>query len=176
MANQNIGSRERDRILKQLQLNNYTDKITLLAYCLMPNHFHLFVKQTNKNAIHKFMQSLTARYSMYFNRKYKRIGPLFQSVYKAVLVDNETQFIYLSKYIHQQSLNLQGLNLQGDTLGSLKFKQPSSYYNYLGQRKTKWVDTQEVLSYFSKTNSNNSYKSFIEEKEDFGVIQNILLD
>ncbi|MCL5439039.1 MAG: transposase [Patescibacteria group bacterium] len=157
LSDPDISYKEKDKILKQLRLNNFNNEIVLLAYCLMPNHFHLFIKQNTKGQIDKFMNSLGTRYTMYFNRKYKRVGPLYQSVYKAVLVEYEEQFIYLSKYIHKQALALQGVPLQG---------QPCSYYEYTGKRNTVWVYPEEVLGYFSKTNPNLSYESFVREPEE----------
>ncbi len=163
--------REKDKILRLLRLNNFADEITLLAYCLMPNHFHFFIKQKSAQSIDKFMQSLGTRYTMYFNRKYKRVGSLFQAVYKAVLVVHEDQFIYLSKYIHKQALASKGETLQG------KKEQPSSYPEYLRKRKTVWVRPEEVVSYFSKTNPKLSYQAFVEEiGDEFTIIQNVLLE
>lgn len=156
-----ISPKEKDHILKKLKLNNFADEIILLAYCLMPNHFHLFIKQKNAKSIDKFMNSLFTRYTMFFNKKYKRVGALYQDVYKAILVDNEEQFIYLSKYIHKQALNLQGDALE---------VQPSSYLDYLEKTKTEWIKPEEILINFSKTNPNLSYESFVIEDDDFGSI------
>src|SRR3989344_3327786 len=69
---------EKDKILRQLRLNNFYNELVLLAYCLMPNHFHFFVKQKSPGTIDKFMNSLCTRYTMYFNKKYKRVGSLYQ--------------------------------------------------------------------------------------------------
>ena len=171
LSDPNTSYKERDKILKLLRMNNFYGEITLLAYCLMPNHFHFFIKQKSALSIDKFMQSLCTRYTMYFNRKYKRVGSLFQAVYKAVLVETEPQFLYLSKYIHKQALALQGLTLQG-----WREKQPCSFSEYLGLRKTTWVNPKEVLPFFSKTNPTLSYKSFVLEQNDYGVIQNLLLE
>jgi len=111
LSDPNTSYKEKDKLIKLLRLNNFFDEITLIAYCLMPNHFHFFVRQKNSNSIDKFMQSIATRYTMYFNRKYKRVGSLFQGVYKAVMVTGEMQFIYLTKYIHRQALALQGETL-----------------------------------------------------------------
>ncbi|EKD86158.1 MAG: hypothetical protein ACD_37C00437G0001 [uncultured bacterium] len=160
--------KEKDKIIRILRLNNFSDEITLITYCLMPNHFHLFIKQSNPQSINKFMQSFTTRYTAYFNRKYKRVGSLFQATYKAVLVNREDQFLYLTKYIHKQALASQGLTLQG---------QPSSYEEYLGLRETAWIHPEEVLSYFSKTNPKLSYKSFVEnESDDYEIIKKIKIE
>lgn len=84
LADSTISYKEKDKILNLLRLNNFADEITLICYCLMPNHFHLLIKQNSANSIDRFMNSLCTRYTMYFNRKYKRIGPLCQDVYKRV--------------------------------------------------------------------------------------------
>lgn len=172
LSNPNTSYKEKDKILKLLRLNNFYGEIALLAYCLMPNHFHFFIKQKSASSIDRFMNSLCTRYSMYFNKKYKRVGALYQGVYKAVTVDHDEQFIYLSKYIHKQALihsASQGQALQG-------WEQPSSYPEYLGKRKTEWVHPEEVLAYFSKTNPKLSYKAFVEENDDFSAIQNEILE
>jgi len=171
LSDPNTSYKEKDKILKLLRMNNFYEEITLLAYCIMPNHFHFFIKQKNALSIDKFMQSLCTRYTMYFNRKYKRVGSLFQAVYKAVLVENEEQFIYLSKYIHKQALASQGETLQG--WGE---KQPCSFTEYLGLRKTSWVIPLEVLNYFSKTTPALSYKSFVLEQDDYDILDNIKIE
>lgn len=159
-----ISYKEKDKILKLLRMNNFCDEITLLAYCLMPNHFHFFIKQNNAQSIDKFMQSICTRYTMYFNKKYKRVGSLYQGIYKAVLIETEEQFIYLSKYIHKQAVLHQDL-----TLGN-KNDYPSSYLEYLGKRNTEWIHPEEILSYFSNTNKNLSYEAFVNETNDFSAI------
>ncbi len=171
LSDPNTSYKEKDKIIKLLRLNNFAGEITLLAYCLMPNHFHFFVKQKSALSIDKFMQSLCTRYTMYFNRKYKRVGSLFQAVYKAVLVNEENQFIYLSKYIHKQSIASQGETLQG-----WREKQPCSFAEYSGLRKTTWVEPNEILNYFSKTNPTLSYKNFVLERDDYEAIQGLTLE
>jgi len=153
---------KKDKILKLLRLNNFNKEIFLLAYCLMPNHFHFFIKQKNSNSIDKFMQSLCTRYTMYFNKKYKRVGSLFQGTYKAVLVATEPQFLHLSRYVHQQALNLQGVTLQNCNFKS----QPCSYLEYLGKRKTEWIKPEEILNFFSKTNPSLTYQSFVSDNNE----------
>ena len=158
----NVSSKEKDKILKLLLLNNFSHEITLFAYCLMPNHFHFFVKQTSSNAIDKFMNSLATRYTMYFNKKYKRVGHLYQDVYKAVLINNDAQFLHLSRYIHKQALNLKN--------------QPCSYPEYLGLRQTAWIKPDEILSYFSRTNPSLSYENFVAQPEDIKRLEGLILE
>jgi len=79
-------------------------KIKLFCYCLMPNHFHLMVKQLTDRAIVEFMKRITNAYTEYFNKKYERVGGLFQGCYKAVLIDKENYFWELARYIDLNAL------------------------------------------------------------------------
>lgn len=162
--------KERDRIIKNLQLNNFNDEIILLAYCLMPNHFHFLIYQKDQNSIDKFMNSLGTRYTMYFNNKYQRVGKLCQGQYKAVMVTTDDQLLHLSRYIHKQALALQGVALER------KRAQPSSYPEYIGKRKTEWVHPEQILAFFSKTNQKFSYEAFVKQQEDFIVINKLVLE
>jgi len=174
LSKPNVSPQEKDKILKLLRLNNFYNEIFLLAYCLMPNHFHLLIKQSSALSIDKFMNSLALRYVIYFNRKYNRTGGLFQDVYKAVSVTTDEQLLYLSRYIHQNPLDRNKLPKKGSLDDSLS--QPSSYPEYLDQRKTNWITTDEIVSYFSKTNPKSSYRSFVEQTEDISLIQKLLID
>ena len=154
------------------KLKNYYQELSLLSYCLMPNHFHLFVFQKDPNTMSSFLQSIITKYSMYFNKKYKRVGPVFQGRYKAVMVRKENQFIYLSKYIHRNPLDIL-------TSGSdLEVYRYSSYLNYLGLFNQSWVDKTDILSYFSKANPGTAYKNFVEETDerDLLTIKDLVLD
>ncbi len=146
--------RQKDQAKKLLRLNNFADKLVLQCYCLMPNHFHLLVKQSDVDTIDRFMNSLCTRYSMFINKKYHRVGPLFQGIYKAVLVTHEPQLVHLTRYIHRNPAS------QGQALRSYGY---SSYPDYLGLRRTEWVKPSEVLNYFSSSGF-NSYRSFVEDK------------
>lgn len=176
LSNPNISPQERDKIIRLLRLNNFFNDITLLAHCLMPNHFHFLIHQKNINAIDRFMNSLGTRYTMYFNKRYDRVGKLWQGVYKAVQIETDAQLLELTRYIHIQALNLKGVTLKGDAF-SYDEVQPSSYLDYVGKRKTEWVHPEEILKFFSKTNPKFSYKSFIKQKdEDFSVVQKLILE
>lgn len=169
LANPKIPWVEKDKILKLLGINNFFGEISILAYCLMPNHLHFFLRQKNANDITQFMQSLCTRYTMYFNKKYKRVGSLFQAVYKAVLIDTEEQFLYLSRYIHKQAI------LQDQIVGL--GNQPSSYEVYLGNRKTGWVYPENVLTYFSQIQPSLTYQAFVENGLlDSVAIQNLIIE
>ena len=167
VSNSKIPWIEKDRALKLLRLNNFFEEIILLAYCLMPNHFHIIVKQKDSNSIDKFMNSLCTRYTMYFNKKYDRVGPLYQGTYKAVKINSDDQFLHLSPYIHKQAIFPQGHALRN---------QPSSYKDYLGLRRTDWVHPEEILTYFSTSNSHLSYRAFVKQDEETRLIEKITLE
>ena len=151
------------------QLKNHSGKIKLLAYCLLPNHFHLLVYQSDATAINFFMRSLATKYSMYFNRKYHRVGPLFQGVYKAIEIEDDNLLIYLSKYIHRNPL---------PTRRDLEGYKYSSYINYLGLINQIWVDKSVILDYFPSKNRVLSYKEFTEETDEkqMTLIKNLVLE
>lgn len=160
LINPQTTAKQKDKILKLIRLNNFSGEIQLLAHCLMPNHFHFLVKQKSALSIDVFMNSLCTRYTMYFNRKYRRVGALYQDVYKAVTVNTDEQLLHLSRYIHKQALGT-----QGDALQSWEAAQPCSYPEYLGKRSTKWVKPEEILTFFSKTNPKLSYEAFLNQEE-----------
>lgn len=145
-------------------LKSFFMEITLRTYCLMPNHFHLIIHQINKNSMSKFMQALGTSYSMYFNKKYNRVGVLFQSVYRATLVMEDFYLLHLSRYIH---LNPSELPTGSDPVMIQQYPY-SSYAYYLGKKNATWINPEPILSFFKNTQKANlkdflSYQSFIED-------------
>lgn len=144
---------------KARDLNSkYFEEIQLLAFCLMPNHFHLVIKQKDSDSIKKFTQSLFTRYSMYFNKKHDRVGALFQSTYKATNAISEDYLLDLTKYIH--------LNPVENLIDAY-----SSYKDYLGITNTVWVNKNIVLDKFKdnafvKFQKIKSYREFVENFRD----------
>ena len=147
------------------QLKNFYQQAFLHCYCLMPNHFHLLLFQKEVCGIPLFLKSLLTKYSMYFNKKYKRVGPVFQGKYKAVEVESEEQFLYLSKYIHRNPLPA-----GSDPAGLEEYKY-SSYQNYLGLFNQPWVKTEDILSYFNQTKPARSYKAFVGEVDESDILR-----
>ena len=69
--------------------------VSILGYCLMPNHFHLILYEHTEGGISKFMGKLLTAYSMYFNTKYNRSGPLLTHPFRSEHINNESQFMYI---------------------------------------------------------------------------------
>lgn len=74
--------------------------VEIICYCLMPNHFHLLLKQVKEKGIQEFLSKVSNSYTKYFNTKNNRVGPLFQGQFKAVAVESDEQLLHLSRYIH----------------------------------------------------------------------------
>jgi len=126
---------------------------TLLAYCLMPNHFHLLIRQNGTVPISKLLSKVCTSYSMYFNKKYGRIGQVFQDQFKAIHVDNDSYILWLSAYIHQ---NPQAAGLV-DSLGQWQW---SSFLDYTGVRQGKLCDIKFILA--MTDNNTSEYKKFVD--------------
>lgn len=148
---------------------NLSEEVELFAFCLMPNHYHLLLHQKTKDGMSKLMKRLATHYSIYFNKRYTRVGPLFQGIYKGVLIDSDPYLLHVSRYIHRNPIELvkvdpsQRINL----IASYPY---SSYGDYRGQRLSAWVKPQFILNYFSSERSTqrnkfHSYAAFVEERE-----------
>jgi len=141
--------------------SNLYGEVKLSAYSLMPNHFHLLIKQMTREGMTRFIRALMNSYVRYFNQKYKRVGGLFQGIFKAVPVDNETYLLHLSRYIHLNPLALQNM-----TMSKLE-DYYCSYGEYIGKRSTSWIYPDEILGYFGSkligVSSYDSYRDFVEK-------------
>ncbi|MEK7580092.1 MAG: transposase [Patescibacteria group bacterium] len=142
-------------------------RIRLMAYCLMPNHFHLMLKQLDEKAMTEFVKRLSNAYVRYFNEKYERIGSLFQGRYKAVSLDKENYFLHLTRYIHRNPQEV----LKKFNLTKLEDYPYSSYADYLGQRKTQWLFKDDIMRYFKIAQKDDpqdflSYQDFVENYSD----------
>jgi len=169
LADENGNYAQKAEAIKLLRMNNFSDNVELLAYCLMTNHFHFLVKQTESTSIDSFMNSLSTRYSMYFNRKYKRVGHLFQGTYKAVLVESKEQLLHLTRYIHSNP------GSKGVPFQTYDY---SSYRDYLNPERSEWVKPKNVLTYFA-TKGVNSYQEFMGDHNIYDsvvIIKDLIID
>lgn len=118
----------------------------VLAFALVPNHFHLLLKrnQTNLSAL---MRQLCAGYAGYFNKKYKRSGYLFQNRYKSILCQQGPYFLQLVRYINLNPLRA-GLIQSFDELATYSF---ASHSFIMGKSRSVWFNPDSVLAYFAET-------------------------
>lgn len=129
--------------------------VEILVFCLMPNHFHLLLKQRREGGIVEFMHKLGTGYTMSFNQKYKRTGSLFQGTYKAVLVEKDSHFIHLPYYIHLNPLDLKFPEWRNKEIKNykeaMKFLENyrwSSFPDYIGKKNFPSVTQREFLNEF----------------------------
>lgn len=159
-----IAIRRRDRAVekkkeKLYDIGSHTvfderDKLVeILAFCFMPNHIHLLVKQIKDGGVSKFMQKVGIGLSKYFNKKYQRKGHVFQDAFKSVRVENDKQLMTVFNYIHVNPLSLYepGWKEKGiiDINKSIEFLENykwSSYQDYIGKKNFPSVTERNFLS------------------------------
>lgn len=134
---------------------NLSLEVEVIAYCLMPNHFHLLVRQSTKNGVSKLLKQLTNAYTTYFNNKNQRVGGLFQGTFKAVEIDQLELLLHISRYIH---LNPIVANLTSD----YRHYKWSSLADYLDNKN--WCSTEVIFSAFKTT---EDYLTFISDNLDY---------
>jgi len=162
-------------IFSSNKLKNYYGLVDLLCYCLMPNHFHLLIRQTDLMVMAELMRSLLTRYSKYFNKKYRRVGSLFESRYKAVQVLTEEQLVYLSKYIHRNPIGLFPATSK-TVFQEMRGYRYTSLGNFLGEIKQAWVRCEVLTNLFSMKVKNLTYESFVSDSEFPSSLESIAID
>ncbi|MEK6952503.1 MAG: transposase [Nanoarchaeota archaeon] len=138
--------------LLDLSSNN---KVKFLAYCIMPDHYHLLVKLLTDNSLSKYISDVENSFSRYFNIKFNRKGPLWQSRFRSVEINTDEQLLHVSRYIH--------LNPATDYLVSKPEKWKfSSYKDYIYNN----YYIRKVLNEI-KINDGLKYKKFCENQIDY---------
>jgi putative transposase len=127
--------------------------VSILGYCLLPNHFHLILYEHTEGGISKFMGKLLTAYSMYFNKKYNRSGPLFTRPFRSEHIDNESQYLYIFSYVHLNPLSIINKNWKEDGIKNKK-------------EAEKFIVHYQFSSYQDFLNSNRPEKAII----DFALI------
>lgn len=138
--------------------------VDIVSFCLMPNHFHLLVKQLKNGGISEFMRRFILSYNKYRNVKYNHQGSLFNGPFKAVLIQTDEQLIHVSRYIHLNPL----VSL---LVKDLKLYSWSSYKDYIGMTQNYQLSKGEVLNFFK---SAEDYEKFLLDQVDYGRTLEIL--
>jgi putative transposase len=130
------------------EYDSLNGRIELLAFCLMPNHFHLLIYQNDEAAMTALLRRVSTAYSAYFNKKYKRSGALFQERFKANRISKDEYLAHISRYIHMNPNDYR------------KWKYSSLPY-YMSKQKAEWIKPEKILDLFE-----NDYMNFLKEYED----------
>jgi len=130
-------------------------KYSLYGYVCMSNHVHLLI-ETQAVPLSKILQGINQSYTVYFNRKYRTVGHLFQGRYKAILCDKDEYLLSLLKYLHHNPVRAGIVRIPGEYAWS-------SERSYLGKNPKDGIDTDGVLSMFSsdRARARRLYRAFI---------------
>lgn len=181
-----LDKNDRDRFLKLLFLSNDTTPVVFRevknkvlseiprgkplvaigAYCMMPNHFHILVKEVKEGGLSAFMEKLTTSYSKYFNKKNERVGPLFQGRFKAEHVNRDEYLKYLFAYIHLNPIKLiepkwkeHGIRNSKKAQQYLRYFPYSSYPDHIGavREENLILSSEDFPEYFGERHDFNDY-------------------
>jgi putative transposase len=143
--------------------------VSVVAYCIMPTHIHLLLKQIREKGIEKYMGKVLNAFSRYFNEKHHRRGPLWTGRFNNVLVNTDEQLLHLTRYIHLNPVSA-GL------IGKPEEWQHSSYSEYTDESSnTNLCNFNTVINMDQK-----QYKKFVNDGKDYqkslALIKNTLID
>lgn len=144
--------------------------VEIIAYCIMPTHIHLILKQAKEKGISIFIGNILNSYSRYFNIKHKRKGPLWEGRFRRILVESDEYLLHLTRYLHLNPVTAHLVNTPEKWLHS-------SYQEYLSNssidsRLCKYDDVLDIRPV--------SYKEFVEDRiayqRELAKIKDLLLE
>ncbi len=133
---------------------HYAPQVELVAYCLMPNHFHFLFYLKERQGIEKLMRSMMTSYSRYFNKKYLRVGPVFQSNFLASRITSDAYLWHVSRYIHLNPLDI------GASPEEYKY---SSLGYFVRLRSAEWIHPEKLVA--TPTEVDNYSRSIADNAE-----------
>ncbi len=150
---------------KSIEIRNINKKfdrgdtlIDIGAYCLMPNHFHILIREKTEGGISKYMLKLMTAYSMYFNKKYNRTGKLYEGTFKSIYVSNDNYLKYLYSYIHLNPAKLIDKNWKESKTNKANILNYISEYLY--------SSFQEYIASSYKIINPNSFPEYFPKLKD----------
>jgi len=158
------------KIIVEKLINTNNTLVEIAAFCFMPSHIHLILKQLVDMGIAKYISRVLNSYSRYFNVKHRRTGPLWASRFKSVLISNDTQLLHLTRYIHLNPTSAGLVNKPEDW----KF---SSYDEYINAISNNYgiCKFHNIIDKKPK-----DYRKFVEDRKSYqrelSIIKNALID
>lgn len=129
--------------------------VELVAFVLMPNHFHCMVREVQPGGISKYMQRFLNSYTKYFNTKYEQVGHVFQGPFQAVHIENDDQLLYCSAYVHRNPRELSGWR-------DREHEYPwSSFPDYIGANRWGMLLQPDIV--LDQTGRGDRYRRFVAE-------------
>ena len=132
----------------------------IVCYCLLPNHFHLLMKETSLYSISKVMHSVQTAYAKAINKRYERSGHLYQGSYKHIHINMEDYLLYLSRYIHRNPIEATLVNKAEEW-------EFSSFRDFIGLRHGSLPNYEVILSHFE--NGYEYQKYVLEDNDDYDI-------
>lgn len=146
--------------------NKYNDEVELVAFCLMPNHFHLLCYLKEPEGIIHLMRSAMTAYTMYFNKKYKNTGKLYESAFLALRIDTDIYLWQVSRYIH--------LNPVDAGYDFLNYDYSSVGY-FAGNKQASWLHIDRLIE---TDTDGREYLEFVSDYKtmhlDMRYLKNVL--
>lgn len=175
------------KTIKEFIAENQTERrplVRIMADCLMPNHFHLILEEVKENGISSFMQRLGVGYTKYFNKKYDRVGSLFQGAFKAVLVENDLYLQYLLTYLNvvnpgqlvEPDLKEKGAQ---DIESILKYAENypwSTHQEYLGKRNSIIINKGILEGIFASAFNYEQFSRDVLLNKKFNAMGDLLIE
>lgn len=127
-------------------------EVGIIAYCLMPNHFHLLLRQVTNQGISRFIANISNGYTKFFNTRHKRVGPLLQGTFKAVRAETDEQLLHLTRYIHLNPAT--SFLVQTDELEQYQW---SSLPEYFKNIKNGFCETSFVDFHFKSVDQHRAF-------------------
>lgn len=151
---------DRQAFLSRLERNLSLAGARCYAWALIPNHFHLLIR-TGEKSLSELMRKLLTGYALYFNRRHKRSGYLFQNRYKSILCQEDEYLLELLRYIH---LNPLRAKLAGN-FDELDRYPWSGHAVLLNRKRRPWQERNEILSLFAATKREavRRYRNFVAD-------------
>ena len=165
-----LGSETKKRYLDSIRKKK---RVQILCYTLMPNHFHLLLKQEVEQGISQFIADISNSYTKYFNLKRSRVGNLLQGTFKATIIENGESFLQVSRYIHLNPYASSRVNWR-KKLDTYPY---SSYRNWIKGVSNTLVDVPAIKQFIDY--DKKDYTQFVEAKKSVDPsigIENMVLE
>lgn len=157
-----------DKLYRENQ--KYTD---INALSVMPNHYHLLIKQNQDGGISNYIRLLQNSYSHYLNVKTGRSGALFQSPFKAVRIENDEQFLHVARYIHLNPLTSYLIKKDSELM-NCKY---NSYRDYVTENPRRFITTKLLMSFFkNKEGFSKFHFDHVDYQRRLKEIEHLMID
>jgi len=169
-----LDDEDKTRFIDTVYHKKEGDSFWLYAYCVMDNHVHLVIKEQT-DSISRIMKKIGTSYANYFNKKYKRVGHVFQDRYRSEAIETERQLLSVIRYVHNNPVKAGICKIQEYKWSSYQF-----YIQGVMEQK-KLLEHEEILSYFSENedraiilfkefNNQEGNDNFVDLQEEEGLL------